>query len=1025
MAELADQKEGLMAAKRIFDAVKAAKDSTIDSLSDAGEFPTVRASGKIELKNVTFNYPSRPNVTVCRNYSLVINPGEVVALVGPSGSGKSTIMNLLLRFYDPRDGIVLLDGKDIKTVNIRWLRNQFGYVGQEPVLFSGSIAANISKGRTSFGNSNLLSLDECIAKSDDDARNGVDTVEQARQLSFTSGLKIDSNFPEEDILEAAKQSNAHNFITEFTNGYKTDVGEGSIMVSGGQKQRIAIARALVKKPALLLLDEATSALDAASEKMVQESIDKLQASKAQTTIIVAHRLSTIRNADKIALINQGAIAELGSHDELIAMKGLYADLVSLQMDEEGEEEDQEEYEEKVNVTKDSDIKTSFLADSPIEGEGDKKIDETLVSKEEASYLTKNIRAMLSKHPIYITLAFLGSAVFGAMFPCWGLLLARTQDMFYEPDTDVLREEASQLSLWYILLAAVALIFCTLQFWGSAEVCERVSMRLRSDFFEAILRREIAYFDEEENSTGALVTRLADDSRSVTRAMGENIPRQLQAIFTLAVGIGLGMNASWKIALVVLATFPVNIAASAIQMMAFAGQQYDTSGSTSGAGAVISTAFTHMRTVTSFSMQFQIADEFNDITAAQTEIRKKTGFLGGFGFGCAQGSTFCTYALLFWYGSTLIEKDEVNFEDMMTAIMSLMLGALGLGQAFGDMADQNEGLKAAKRIFDATREAVASPIDGLSSDGVKPAQRPLGKIELRGVNFSYPTRPDIAVCKDYNLVINPGEVIALVGPSGSGKSTIMSLLLRFYDPSSGPVLLDGTDIKEINVRWLRSQIGYVGREPVLFSGPIATNISKGRSSYGDTELMTLDECMALSDENTRNGVDTVAQTKKNAFKAGFIENSEEPSDDVKDAAEQANAHEFITGFTEGYSTDVGEGSIMVSGGQKQRIAIARALVKKPALLLLDEATSALDAASEKMVQESIDKLQASKAQTTIVIAHRLTTIRNADRIAVVDKGSIVAVGTHDELLADESGLYRILWDKQQSRKKSSGNLAAMV
>jgi ATP-binding cassette subfamily B (MDR/TAP) protein 1 len=290
----------------------------------------------------------------------------------------------------------------------------------------------------------------------------------------------------------------------------------------------------------------------------------------------------------------------------------------------------------------------------------------------------------------------------------------------------------------------------------------------------------------------------------------------------------------------------------------------------------------------------------------------------------------------------------------------------------------------------------SPIDGLSTTGIKPPLNATGRIELRNVNFHYPTRPGVQVCKGYNLTIEPGEVVALVGPSGSGKSTIMSLLLRFYDTDSGDVLLDGQSVRDLNVRWLRNQIGYVGQEPVLFTGSIRDNILKGKAEIEED----LNTTLALS-----GSVDV-----EGGVAGSLVETDVEM--DVIDAAKTSNAHEFISSFSAGYHTEVGEGSVMVSGGQKQRIAIARALVKKPAVLLLDEATSALDTASERIVQESIDKLQESKAQTTIVIAHRLSTIRNADKIAVIDKGEVVEMGTHDTLLALE-GLYHQLWSKQNS------------
>ena len=263
------------------------------------------------------------------------------------------------------------------------------------------------------------------------------------------------------------------------------------------------------------------------------------------------------------------------------------------------------------------------------------------------------------------------------------------------------------------------------------------------------------------------------------------------------------------------------------------------------------------------------------------------------------------------------------------------------------------------------------IDGLSDTGAKPDARPAGGIELREVVFAYPSRPSIMVCRGYNLVIKPGESLALCGPSGAGKSTIMNLLLRFYDPIEGSVMMDGVDIKTLNVRWLRNALGYVGQEPVLFSGTIADNIAYG------------------VDTSVDDGQDPLQQR-------------------IENAARQANAHDFIMGFPQGYDTDVGSNGVAMSGGQKQRIAIARALVKRPAVLLLDEATSALDASSEKIVQQSIDALSRSHSQTTIVIAHRLSTIRTADKIAVVSEGVIAELGRWVDGWVEDHEVYAILW-----------------
>ena len=253
------------------------------------------------------------------------------------------------------------------------------------------------------------------------------------------------------------------------------------------------------------------------------------------------------------------------------------------------------------------------------------------------------------------------------------------------------------------------------------------------------------------------------------------------------------------------------------------------------------------------------------------------------------------------------------------------------------------------------------IDPFSKEG-QTIEAPRGAIEICDVAFAYPAAPDVVVCEGYSLSIGAGQTVALCGQSGSGKSTVIQLIERFYDPMSGQVLFDGVDIKTLNVKWLRAQLGYVGQEPVLFNGTVRDNIGYGKPGGGATQ------------------------------------------EEIEDAAKMANAHGFITdSLADGYETSVGQGGGALSGGQKQRVAIARAIIRRPAVLLLDEATSALDNESERIVQAALDGLMAKQKRTTIVIAHRLSTIRNADKIAVIDKGKVVEEGTHDELV-DKMGLY---------------------
>eukprot|EP00904_Undaria_pinnatifida_P011955 jgi/Undpi1/7890/HiC_scaffold_24.g10362.m1 len=904
----------------------------IDSSSPEGAKPE-KVEGHVVFDSVGFSYPARPDDVVYHSLSLDVPVGKTLALVGPSGGGKSTMTKLLLRFYDPTSGSVKLDGVDLKTLNVAWYRQQIGYVGQEPVLFAGTIGRNIANGKV-----------------------GATEAESEQHPLFL-------------------------FLFFFPDGYNTGVGEGGFQLSGGQKQRIAIARAIIKDPAILLLDEATSALDSESEKVVQAALDKLHKDKPRTTVTIAHRLSTIQDADTIAVIDKGVI-ELGTHSELLAKKGIYAMLC---LGQTAVETKSRGWVRQFETGGQNSLERETSISGPLRRQssnlGPEGIDiTTLVDKEEVEEekLPKPARTRLwglSKEDWpWLILGFLGAILVGGTFPSEGVFIAQVQGNLYEEDVDRMRKIGNRWALGFVGLGICALIGHVALATGFAVSGERVTRTLRNMAFKAMVRHDISWFDQESNAVGVLTSRLEAEASAVRRATGTNLAHTTQLMMTLVVGTVIGLAFSWQIGLLAMAAIPLIAFAGIVQMSMMTGAYGDNDGLDGGnsAAGLLSSSLQGMTTVTAFNMQDGLAEEYKIASESSLDARRKRGLVAGAAFGYAQAIIFWVFALLFYVGAILVDDGSVEYEDFFTAMFAVIFGAFGVGQISGDAKDVGEGEQAAAKIFRLTDEALN--VDPLSDEGAKPTATD-GAISFQHIFFSYPTRPDMQIYGSENhpqgfcLNVAAGETVALVGPSGGGKSTCMGLLLRFYEPTKGAVFIDGRDVRDVNVKWLRSQIGYVGQEPVLFQGTIRENIAKG---------------------------DQAASFER-----------------IQEAAKAANAHDFISSFNEGYDTEVGEKSALLSGGQKQRIAIARAILNNPPILLLDEATSALDNESEKVVQEALDQLQVMQKRTTLTVAHRLSTIRNSDKIAVLNSGGVQELGTHDQLL-EKKGMYSTLWHQQTDK-----------
>ncbi|CAK9780046.1 multidrug efflux pump [Cutaneotrichosporon oleaginosum] len=928
--ELQAVAKGQAAAAKLFQTIDSVP--IIDSASDDGlRLPPNTVLGHLALENVSFRYPSRPDIPIFADLSLSFDANKTYALVGASGSGKSTVIQLLERFYDPLEGRVTFDGHDLRSLNVGWLRQQMGLVSQEPTLFSTSVRSNIE-----FG---------LVGSSFEDASD-----EERFEL----------------VKQACITANAHDFVSQLPLGYDTQVGERGMLLSGGQKQRIAIARAIIGNPRILLLDEATSALDANSERVVQDALDK--ASRGRTTIVIAHRLSTIKDSDCILVMGSGGILESGTHEELIAAQGVYAQLVINQ---------------KVALATAASATTEGTpaldtpgSDKRVGGPTHaelKRANSTLTTSEHKDGKEKRVGfaplfirlvQLGRQHWPWYFVGLVGSIAVGVSYPAVAILFGKSIAAFENPDRQEVKRSLSEKALWYFIAALGSGIVCWFQMTPFSQMGWNTAAALRTKAFRAIMRHDVEWFDR--NEAGSVTASLAEDPQKVQGLFGMTLGQILASFATIGAGVIIGLVYAPLLAAVGIASIPLIFTSGYVRLRVVelkdqrAKKTYSTSTqlATEAAGSI--------RTVASLTREKLIVAEYSQALDAAEKISIRAAWKSQALYAASQAIAFFIIALVFYIGALWLAEGRYSTEKFFICLEAVIFSAIQAGSMFMFVPDASRAATASRNLFKLFNNK--PEIDAFSPEGtvLDPAAVG-GEIRFNNVTFRYPSRPDVRVLKELSFEIPSGKYVALVGPSGCGKSTTVQLIERFYDPLSGSITLDGVDIRNLNVASYRSAIALVSQEPTLYTGSIRFNILLGAL---DADAVT-DAQMAQ-------------------------------------ACRDANIADFVASLPAGLDTEVGGKGVQLSGGQKQRVALARALIRNPRVLLLDEATAALDSASERVVQDALDN--AATGRSVLAIAHRLSTIQRADIIYYLAEGRVAEKGTHQELLA-RRGAYFDLVQKQ--------------